>query len=194
MGARIDIITLAVADLERALEFYRDGLGLESRGIIGTEWAGDDVEPAGAIALFELPGGLMFSLYPRTELAKDAKVPFGPPKTGEFSIGHAVASKAEVDALLSKAKPPEPPSPADRTTVPGGSTPATFAIPTDTYGRSSTTHGSSARRSNALQRQGSTTRSQDDKQNPESAGVQLVSYGTRSSCLRKNWAPTEGGP
>jgi len=96
MEARIDIITLAVTDLERALEFYRDGLGLESRGIIGTEWAGDDVEPAGAIALFELPGGLMLSLYPRTELAKDAKVPFGPPKTGEFSI--------EVDALLSQAE------------------------------------------------------------------------------------------
>jgi len=104
MEARIDIITLAVADLARALDFYRDGLGLESRGVIGTEFAGDDVEPAGAIALFELPGGLMLSLYPRTELAKDAKVPLGPPKTGEFSIGHAVASKAEVDALLTKAQ------------------------------------------------------------------------------------------
>jgi catechol 2,3-dioxygenase-like lactoylglutathione lyase family enzyme len=104
MEARIDIITLAVADLERALEFYRDGLGLESRGIIGTEWTGDAVEPAGAIALFELPGGLMLSLYPRTELAKDAKVPFGPPKSGEFSIGHAVTSKVEVDALLAQAE------------------------------------------------------------------------------------------
>jgi catechol 2,3-dioxygenase-like lactoylglutathione lyase family enzyme len=54
MEARIDIITLAAADLERALGFYRDGLGLESRGVLGTEFAGDDVEPAGAIALFEL--------------------------------------------------------------------------------------------------------------------------------------------
>jgi catechol 2,3-dioxygenase-like lactoylglutathione lyase family enzyme len=104
MQARIDIISLAVADLERALEFYRDGLGLESRGVIGDEFAGDDVEPAGAIALFELPGGLMLSLYPRTELAKDAKVPLGPPKSGEFSIGHAVASKSEVDVLLAQAE------------------------------------------------------------------------------------------
>jgi catechol 2,3-dioxygenase-like lactoylglutathione lyase family enzyme len=47
MEARIDIITLAVADLERALEFYRDGLELDSGGVIGTEWAGDDVEPPG---------------------------------------------------------------------------------------------------------------------------------------------------
>ena len=104
MEARIDIITLAVADLKRALEFYRDGLGLESRGVIGTEFAGDDVNPAGAIAMFELQGGMILCLYPRTELAKDAKVPLGPPQTGEFSIGHAVASKAEVDALLSRAQ------------------------------------------------------------------------------------------
>jgi catechol 2,3-dioxygenase-like lactoylglutathione lyase family enzyme len=104
MQGRIDIITLAVADLERALTFYRDGLGLESRGVLGTEFAGDEVNPAGAIALFELQGGLILSLYPRTELAKDANVALGPPKTGEFSIGHAVASKAEVDALLSQAE------------------------------------------------------------------------------------------
>ncbi len=104
MEARIDIITLAVADLERALGFYRDGLGLESRGVIGTEFVGDEVEPDGAIAMFELQGGVILCLYPRTELAKDAKVPLGPPKTGEFSIGQAVASKAEVDALLTQAR------------------------------------------------------------------------------------------
>jgi uncharacterized protein len=78
MEARIDIITLAVADLERAHHFYRDGLGLQSRGIIGTEFVGDDINPAGAIALFELRDGLILSLYPRTELAKDANVPLGP--------------------------------------------------------------------------------------------------------------------
>lgn len=104
MQARIDIITLAVADLERALDFYRDGLGLESRGIIGTEFVGDDVNPAGAIAMFELQDGLILSLYPRTELAKDARVPLGSPKTGEFSIGHSVANRTEVDALLTRAE------------------------------------------------------------------------------------------
>jgi uncharacterized protein len=104
MKARIHIITLAVADLERALTFYRDGLGLASRGIIGTEFVGDDTKPDGTIALFELEDGLMLSLYPRSELAKDANVPLGPPKTGEFSIGHAVADKADVDALLTRAQ------------------------------------------------------------------------------------------
>jgi uncharacterized protein len=104
MEARIDIITLAVADLERAHDFYRDGLGLESRGVIGTEFVGDDVDPAGAIAMFELQGGMILCLYPRTELAKDAQVPLGPSKTGEFSIGHAVTSKEEVDAVLAQAQ------------------------------------------------------------------------------------------
>ena len=104
MEPRIDVITLAVADLERALAFYRDGLGLESRGVIGTEFVGDEVEPNGAIAMFELQGGMILCLYPRTELAKDAEIRPGPPKTGEFSIGHAVSSKAEVDAVLAQAQ------------------------------------------------------------------------------------------
>jgi uncharacterized protein len=104
MQPRIHVITLAVSDLERSLAFYRDGLGLPSSGVIGTEFAGDDANPAGALAMFQLHGGLILALYPRTELAKDANVAFGPPKTGEFSIGHAVASKADVDALLAQAE------------------------------------------------------------------------------------------
>jgi catechol 2,3-dioxygenase-like lactoylglutathione lyase family enzyme len=104
MDARIDVITLAVADLERALAFYRDGLGLASRGVIGAEFVGDEVEPDGAIAMFELQGGMILCLYPRTELAKDAEIQQGPPKTGEFSIGHAVSSKADVDSVLAQAK------------------------------------------------------------------------------------------
>jgi uncharacterized protein len=104
MDARIDVITLAVADLDRALAFYRDGLGLESEGIIATEFTGDALTPAGATALFKLRGGLLLSLYPRVELAKDADIALGPPKAGEFSIGHLVASRAEVDALLGRAQ------------------------------------------------------------------------------------------
>jgi catechol 2,3-dioxygenase-like lactoylglutathione lyase family enzyme len=104
MDARIDVITLAVADLDRALAFYRDGLGLESEGVIGAEFVGDELTPAGAIALFKLNAGLLLSLYPRVDLAKDADVPLGTPKAGEFSIGHLVSSKAEVDALLARAE------------------------------------------------------------------------------------------
>ena len=103
MEPRIHVITLAVSDLERALDFYR-ALGLESSGVIGTEFTGDETNPSGRAAMFELAGGLTLALYPRTELAKDANVPFGPPKAGEFSIGQLVANKADVDALLAKAE------------------------------------------------------------------------------------------
>ena len=104
MKSRIHVITLAVADLERALAFYREGLRLDSAGVIATEFVGDDENPAGAIAMFHLDGNLILALYPRTELAKDAGIAFGPPKSGEFSIGHLVASRDDVDALLAQAE------------------------------------------------------------------------------------------
>src|SRR5919198_1484512 len=72
MEARIHVLTLAVNDLERALRFYRDGLGFESAGIVAGEFAGDDINPAGAIATFQLKGGLILAVYPRTELEADA--------------------------------------------------------------------------------------------------------------------------
>ncbi len=104
MQPRIHVITLAVSDLDRALAFYREGLGLESPGVTGTEFPGDTVNPNGAVAMFHLRGGLILALWPLTELAKDANIEFGPTKSGEFSIGHAVADKAAVDALLSQAQ------------------------------------------------------------------------------------------
>jgi catechol 2,3-dioxygenase-like lactoylglutathione lyase family enzyme len=97
------VITLAVDDLERALAFYR-ALGLESPGIVGTEFVGDDTTPAGAAAMFQLQDGLLLALYPRTELAKDANIPVGRPQSGEFSLGHTVASREEVDAVLAQAE------------------------------------------------------------------------------------------
>jgi catechol 2,3-dioxygenase-like lactoylglutathione lyase family enzyme len=103
MEARIHVVTLAVDDLERALAFYREGLGLESPGIGGAEFVGDDQNPGGAVAMFTLGGGLILSLYGRGDLAKDAGIPIGPPTTGAFSLGHAVPSREAVDALLATA-------------------------------------------------------------------------------------------
>jgi len=104
MKPRVSVITLAVSDLEKALAFYRDGLGLPSKGILGTEFKGSDTEPAGAIAFFELKGGLIFALYPRRDLAKDSKLPDGHSSSVEFSIGYAVESRDEVDELLQQAQ------------------------------------------------------------------------------------------
>jgi hypothetical protein len=100
----VHVITLAVDDLERALTFYRDGLGLPTKGVVAEEYEGSETEAAGAIVIFKLAGGLILSLYPRTELAKDAGIPPSPPASGEFSIGHIVGSRSEVDALLAKAQ------------------------------------------------------------------------------------------
>jgi len=103
MQPRINIITLAVSDLDRSLAFYRR-LGLDSPGVIGTEFEGDQATPAGAAAMFQLDGGVILALYPRTELAKDANLPLGSPASDEFSIGQLVGSRAEVDALLAEAE------------------------------------------------------------------------------------------
>lgn len=104
MRPRVDLITLAVSDLDRALRFYRDGLGLKTQGIVGDEFPGSDTQPAGATAMFNLDGGLILSIYPRTELAKDAGVSVQAPASTEFSIGHFVESREAVDALLATAE------------------------------------------------------------------------------------------
>jgi hypothetical protein len=104
MEPHIDVITLAVGDLDGSLAFYRDGLGLETSGVVATELVDEETGAAGAIVIFRLKGGLVLALYPRGELARDADIPFGPPKTGEFSIGQLVESRAEVDAKLTQAE------------------------------------------------------------------------------------------
>lgn len=98
MKPRIKVITLGVDDLERSLAFYRDGLGLSTKGIIGTEF--ED----GAVVFFDMNDELILALYPRAALAKDAKIPAGPPSPSELSIGHVVKSRKEVDALVQQAE------------------------------------------------------------------------------------------
>jgi predicted lactoylglutathione lyase len=102
MKARIHAITLGVSDLERALAFYR-ALGLSSPGIRGTEFPGDSVNPGGAVAMFTLDDGLILSLYPRSELAKDAGVDAVRVTGSPFTIGHFVDSREQVDAVLTEA-------------------------------------------------------------------------------------------
>ena len=98
MKPRIKIITLGVSDLQKSLAFYRDGMGLRTEGIIGTEF--ED----GAVVFFNLNDDLILALYPKTALAKDAKIAVSPPSSSEFSIGHIVNSKQEVDAMMKQAE------------------------------------------------------------------------------------------
>jgi hypothetical protein len=95
---RIKVITLGVADLENSLAFYRDGMGLPTEGIVGTEF--ED----GAVVFFNMNDDLILALYPKAALAKDAKVSAGPSSPAQFSIGHIVNSKQQVDALMRQAE------------------------------------------------------------------------------------------
>ncbi len=98
MKPRITVITLAVDDLERSVRFYRDGLGLATAGIIGTEFE------QGAVAFFDLQAGLKLALWPRKSLSHDSGLPVAPPSATEFSLGHNVSSQAEVDTVMQEAE------------------------------------------------------------------------------------------
>src|SRR6187551_3685620 len=97
MKPRVTLITLGVDDLERAVAFYRDGLGLATPGIIGQEFE------HGAVAFFDMQPGLKLALFPRTSLARDAMIPQGPRSSTEFALAHNVASRDEVNALIQQA-------------------------------------------------------------------------------------------
>lgn len=98
MQPRLTVITLGVDDLARAVAFYRDGLGWHSGGIVGTEFE------HGAVAFFDLHGGLKLALWPRTSIAHDAGLPLDRPSALELTLGHNVGSKAEVDVVMDRAE------------------------------------------------------------------------------------------
>lgn len=97
MKPRITVITLGVDDLQRAVTFYRDGLGLATQGIIGTEFE------HGAVAFFDLQAGLKLALWPRASIAHDSGLSVGAASSTECTIGHNVASKQEVDTVMTQA-------------------------------------------------------------------------------------------
>lgn len=97
MRPYISLITLGVENLDRAVAFYRDGLGLPSSGIMGTEFE------IGAVALFELQHGLKLAVWPRTSLAADTGLPLQPGSPTSFSLAHNVSSEAEVNEVMAQA-------------------------------------------------------------------------------------------
>lgn len=98
MQPRITVITIGVDNLERALRFYRDGLGFRTKGIVGEEFE------HGAVAFFDLQAGLKLAIWPRQSLAHDAGLPLSSPAPTEFTLGHNVSSRAEVDAVIEQAR------------------------------------------------------------------------------------------
>ena len=88
MEARISLITLGVADLQRSIAFYRDGLKLPKRD-----------EGSENIAFFET-SGTWLSLYPREALAEDTGIPSEAAGSRDFTLAHNVHSPEEVDRIL----------------------------------------------------------------------------------------------
>ena len=97
MKPRIGMITIGVDDLKASLKFYRDGLGLKTEGIIGTEFE------HGAIAVFDLQHGFKLALFARPDLALDAGIATTSRSPTEFTLGHNVGSESEVDAVMHQA-------------------------------------------------------------------------------------------
>jgi catechol 2,3-dioxygenase-like lactoylglutathione lyase family enzyme len=97
MKPRITLLTIGVDDLERAVAFYRDGLGLPTPGIVGREFE------HGAVAFFDL-AGVKLAVWPRDDLAHDTGLRKSPPSSTELSIGHNVRSEREVDDVMRQAK------------------------------------------------------------------------------------------
>lgn len=98
MKPRITVLTLGVDDLDKAVEFYRDGLGLPTKGVIGKEFE------YGAVAFFDLQNGVRLALWPRKSISNDTKLMQKEPSATDFTIGHNVASKEEVDDVMEQAK------------------------------------------------------------------------------------------
>jgi catechol 2,3-dioxygenase-like lactoylglutathione lyase family enzyme len=97
MKPRITVITIGVNDLEASLRFYRDGLGFPAEGIVGKEFE------HGAVVFIQLQPGLRLALWPRTSIAHDTGLAVEPASPTEMTLGHNVASKSEVDAVMVKA-------------------------------------------------------------------------------------------
>jgi catechol 2,3-dioxygenase-like lactoylglutathione lyase family enzyme len=94
MTPRINVITLAVDNLQRSVMFYRDGMGLVT----------DDTEhrelPYGRIAHFQLQPGLKLALWSREEVGGERMQQCLP----LFALSHAASSKTEVFILMARAE------------------------------------------------------------------------------------------
>ena len=97
MKPRISVLTLGVADLEKSLAFYRDGLGLPTAGIVGREFE------HGAVAFFDLSGGLKLGIWAQDDIVHDTGLPKTRNSPTSFTIGHNVARRDEVDTVIDQA-------------------------------------------------------------------------------------------
>lgn len=87
MHPRISMITLGVADIDRSIMFYKQGLGFPQ------------MQSPPEVAFFTLKGSWL-GLYARESLAADAMVSAQGNGFSGFALAHNVASEIEVDAVI----------------------------------------------------------------------------------------------
>jgi uncharacterized protein len=90
MEQRLSLVTLGVADLERARRFYEDGLGWR-RGNAHAE-----------VVFFQI-GGAILALFSRKALAADGRLPAEGSGFGGIVLAYNARSREEVDAVLAEA-------------------------------------------------------------------------------------------
>jgi catechol 2,3-dioxygenase-like lactoylglutathione lyase family enzyme len=88
---RLSVVTLGVADLERARRFYEDGLGWR-RGNTHAE-----------VVFFQV-GGAVLALFGRDALAADARLPAAGRRFGGITLAYNARSREEVDRVLAEAQ------------------------------------------------------------------------------------------
>lgn len=98
MKPGISVLTLGVSDLEKSVSFYQDGLGFSTEGIIGEEFE------YGAVAFFDLQNGLKMALWPRKSIANDTGIPLQDTSSLEFTLGHNVSTREEVNEIMQLAE------------------------------------------------------------------------------------------
>ena len=91
MEQRLSLVTLGVADLERARRFYEDGLG----------WRRGNDHPE--VVFYQL-GGMVLALWGRDALAQDAHLPNAGRGFGGIALAYNARTRAEVDAVLAEAE------------------------------------------------------------------------------------------
>jgi uncharacterized protein len=90
MKPRISMITLGVADMDRAVQFYEKGLGLPRMPFEGE-------------AAFFMLNGSWLSLYPWGALAEDATVEATGTGFRGITLAHVVLNREEVVEILNQA-------------------------------------------------------------------------------------------
>lgn len=94
MKPQVAVITLGVENLQRSLTFYRDGMGLLSKGIKREGYQQREV------VMLDMQSGLKLALLHRDTLSLQTGILRTSPNSSAFSLSHIVSSKMAVYILM----------------------------------------------------------------------------------------------